>query len=97
MDEKVYKKIFVPTLIEDLKDYVVDRIMAGHNHSYCRTSCGKHFLFGSNENNECITFDDRNKVKKPHRIDEIVKEKCNVQSIVDVISGRYNTKLICMQ
>ena len=29
----------------------------------------------------------------PHRIDKIIKEKCNAKSIIDVIPGYYNTKI----
>ena len=86
--------IRAPVLVEDLKEYKVDLIRCALHNSYCRTVCGKHFLWGINRRNECLTFDgeyNKDLLKpvyddqlRPHRIDLIVKEKCCTQKIIDV-------------
>ena len=88
--------VIEPTMIEFFKEYVIDEVKCGYDHNMVRTKCGKYFLFGSNEYNECITFGGEKKAALPNRIDELIKNKCNAQHIVDVIPGWYNTKIICM-
>ena len=89
----------VPTLIEDLKEYEIDLIRCGHHHSYVKTSCDKHYLFGKNENGECslekLENDDSDDyVTRPLRVDKIILDKCNGISIVDVFPTYLCTKVI---
>ena len=44
-------------LIQSLKQYKVDLIRCGYNLSYCRTVCRKHFIWGQNDDNECLTYE----------------------------------------
>ena len=63
-----------PKRIAALSEFKVDVIKCGRIHSYCRTQCGKHFLFGYNSDRECITMGaGQHTVWKPHRIDSIEK------------------------
>ena len=52
-------------------------------------------MFGSNEENECMTFDDGGSVTIPQQIDDIIKEKTKAQSIIDIIPGYYTTTIVC--
>ena len=57
----------------------MNKIACGHGHSYVRTECGKHYLFGDNNNGECLKIiveDDYDNVKRPHRIDQIINQTC---------------------
>ena len=83
-----------PKLIKYFADneYIVDVIKCGSHHSYARTECGKHVLFGENGDNECMTFGKL--LNEPNCINEIVMEKCKVKEILDVVPGAYNTKVI---
>eukprot|EP01084_Bolivina_argentea_P023685 44227_1 len=75
-----------PTLIETLNDYEIVEIKCGYNHSYCKSKNGKHFLFGGNEYNHCLTYDDKPVISLPYCINDIVKEKCG-KLIKSVILG----------
>ena len=88
--------IMEPTMIEFFKKFVVDEVKCGMYHNTVRTNCGKYFLFGSDDDNECMTFDEGPAAALPNRIDELVKNICNVERIIDVIPGWYNTKIICV-
>ena len=72
--------IFEPMLIEALQQYCVDMIQCGPQQSYCRTTCGKHFMFGYNGNGECLVSGDEIEecvsVLVPHRIDTLVIKQC---------------------
>ena len=76
--------------------YKVDGIKCGESHSYIHTECGKNFLFGQNNDNECITFNEEGNISIPHRFDDIIQQKCNIHGILDVFPGYYNTKILCL-
>ena len=92
--DKQISFVYKPVMIKKLEEYEVNGIEAGHRHSYCKSVCGKHWLFGSNEYNECITYDGRKKVKEPFQIDQIIKEYCKGKYVKSVSLGYYNTKII---
>ena len=54
-------------------------------------------MFGSNDNNECISPNNNSTDFTPVRIDEFVKTKHvhKIDSIIDVALGCYNTHIIC--
>ena len=84
----------VPKMIKSLKDFKVVEIKCGGNMSYCKTECGKNFLWGSNNSNECMEFGENNYyVSLPKQIDNIITKKCG-KSIVSVYPGYQCTKLI---
>ena len=83
-----------PSIIPYFNGMCVDKIGCGTLHSYCRTIEGKHYLFGRNEDNECITYDNRNVIDIPHCINDIIKDKANGMIIKDVLLGYHNTKII---
>ena len=72
-------------------------IECGYYHSYvkCRDNEGmeSNYLFGSNEYNECLTFDDRKKVFQPWCIDPIIEER-TFGEIKSVSLGFENTKIM---
>ena len=75
-----HRKPCPPTLIdhEDLRDYKVDLIRCGDLHSYARTECGRHYLFGLNNFKQCLNFNQNVKqVCRPYRVDQIVNKNCN--------------------
>ncbi len=86
--------LMAPKLIESVKDYIVDVIDCGCSHSYIKTEDGRHYLFGSNDDGECITFNDENKIIAPFRVDEIIKQHYNAQEIIQMVLGYGNTKVI---
>ncbi len=86
--------IYKPQLIEQLSSYKIIGIECGHRHSYAKSQCGLNWLFGSNEYNECITYDKRRKIKDPFCINDIIKELCNGKYVKSVSLGYYNTKII---
>ena len=108
------KHVDTPKMIKYLKNYTVLQIDCGSNHSYCRVAkhCvmdgeqDKHYLFGSNKYNECITYDNainngqrdkcfnNIKVVTPHCINDIIEEKSNGKIIKAVYLGHHNTKII---
>ena len=89
------QSVLEPKLIETLKDYQVDTIRCGYHLSYCGTKCGKHFIWGASDDNECMTFDDKNDAILPHRVDNVIKEKCGCHKILGVYPGYYCTKVVC--
>eukprot|EP01084_Bolivina_argentea_P244611 409749_1 len=86
--------IFKPQIIQSLKELKIIGIETGHRHSYCKSNNGKHFLFGSNEHNECLTYDGRKKVCIPYCVNDVIDEICNGKYIKYVSLGYYNTKII---
>ena len=96
-DHKDFDYISEPKRIEFFDDFIIDKIKAGWKHNYIATECGKHYMFGSNYYNECITFDDKRKIVVPHKINEIVKSKCGIHCIIDVVPSRYDTIIIAMR
>ena len=86
-----------PKLIKTLNDYKIDVIKCGYNTSYCRTVCGKHFIWGQNDDNECLTYDENESyqdVLTPHRIDNTIYDKCGRSKIVNVYPGYYTLQII---
>ena len=55
-----------PKLIEKRSGYKVDYIKSGFNHCYCKTVCGKHYLWSSNNDGEC-TLDKTMDVEEPFK------------------------------
>ena len=89
--------IKTPELIESLREYVVVEIKCGYHLSYCRTECQKHFIWGANDDNECLTDIGNGKYENvllPHRIDEIIRNKCGTTNIVSVCPGFYSLKIL---
>ena len=82
--------------IKFLDDYIVDEIKCGWRHNYVGTVCGKHYMFGDNEDKGCVKFDGDDFFSKPHRIDDIIKTECKIDKIVSVELGYYNTFIICV-
>ena len=89
--------VYVPRLLDSLKEYEIELIRCGYHHGYCRSKCGKHWIWGQNDDNECLRYElgtDKN-VHSPHRIDQIIKRKTASNRIIDVYPGYYATKIIC--
>ena len=86
--------IYEPKSIKSLNEYKIDIARCGEDHSYVKTKCGKHFMFGSNEENECMTFTDEKKITIPRRVDDVIYNKCGIKTIIEVIPGHFNTKII---
>ena len=76
----------------------MDLVRCGYNMSYCRTKCGKHFIWGQNDDNECMTYDESHNYEDaliPHRIDDIIMEQLeDISNIFDVYPGYYSTQII---
>ena len=86
----------LPQLITDLKDYKVNKIRCGHSHSYVRTDCGRHYLFGSNINEQCLKLlvdNDDKSILRPYRVDQIVNHKCK-GTLIDVCVGFQSSKFV---
>ena len=91
-----------PKLIPALKDYEIDLIRCGYSASYCRTKCGKHFMWGQNDDNECLTYSETvlgfKDVFTPRRVDEIIidkwKGKGEISKIIEIYPGYYCTHII---
>ena len=87
----------VPLLIPALMEYDICDIDCGYWHSYVGTICGKHFLFGSNERNECIVGDAKDyptKVTMPNFINQVIEKKYKEMRIRNVHLGFNNTKVV---
>eukprot|EP00483_Globobulimina_turgida_P013043 UN13067 len=69
----------------------IKQIECGNYHSFCKTRNAKYYLFGSNQHNQCLTFDGKSKVTLPHCINNIVKQKTNKKIIKAVYLGCNNT------
>ena len=92
-----YDDVKEPKLIETLNDYKIDVIKCGYNTSYCRTVCGKHFIWGQNDDNECLTYDKDEwyeDLLRPHRIDNTIYEECDCSKVVNVYPGYYTLQII---
>lgn len=88
-------KVLIPKLIPFFVDYTVDVIRCGHYHSYIKTKDDKRFMFGYNRSSECIVFDKQCTIKVPHRIDHALHTEYNIETILEVVPGYYNTTIIC--
>ncbi len=86
-----------PKLIESIEEYVVNCIDCGYGHSHIGTECGKHYMFGSNDDGECCTLTEERHIILPYRVDEIIKIQCKAKEIIQIIPGFYNTKLFVSQ
>ena len=85
-------------LIEPVKidcEYIgkVVVIKCGTYHSYCKTIDGKHFMWGSNDNFECVVDDKY--IYSPIRIDQVLMDEYD-KEIIDVFLGHFNTKILCV-
>ena len=72
--------VSTPKLMESLVKYKVDVIRCGWTISYCRTKCGKNFIWGQNDDNECLTYDNTRGYQDvciPTQIDDIVTKNCD--------------------
>ena len=92
-DGKMENEILEPKLIESLKGYRINLIRCGYCHSYCRSECGKHFIWGNNTYGGCMVKDEE-MVLLPYRVDGLIKEQCGDCEIVELLPGYYNTKVI---
>ena len=89
--------VTTPKLIKYLKEYKIVEIKCGQHMSYCKSECGRNFLWGTNDDHECLKFDDqigKSMVTLPYQIDDVVLNKCDCKSIVSVYPGYYCTKII---
>ena len=86
--------VWEPHLIEAIKEYVVKEIKCSAFHSYVKTECGKHFIFGKNSNGECLKSKNNDGVLLPYRIDCLIEEQCNSDNF-KVYLGRESTKIVC--
>ena len=94
----------VPEPMTALDDYKVDMIRCGANHAFCRTECGKHFLFGRNHHGQCLVDASWSiqvkphmcdvSVLTPHRIDELIERKYGHQ-IESVLLDNDATIILC--
>ena len=80
-----------PKIIEYIQEFVIDCIDCGYKHSYVKTVDKKHYLFGSNEYEKCITYNEETEIIRPFRVDQIIKSKCNPKEIIMIEPGYYNT------
>ena len=81
----------------------VEHIDCGTYHSYCRTTEGKHYLFGSNKYNECCTFgrhpqlywgQDRTRVFEPFCINKVIAKMLKGSKIKSIVLGQQNTRIV---
>eukprot|EP01083_Nonionella_stella_P087611 243805_1 len=79
--------------IAQLQHCEVKSVECGANHSYVETMDGKHYLFGKNKENQCVTYDERASVANPYCINAMIKEKTN-GTIRKVTLGVDNTQII---
>ena len=86
--------IYEPRLIKEVKDYIVTDVGCGFSHSYLKTDCDKHYMFGSNSDGECCSYNDERNVFVPYRVDEIIKDKCKATDVIKIVPAYYNTKVI---
>ena len=86
--------VMKPTLIETLKEYKIVVIRCGNFASYVKTECDKHFMFGSNDYGELFRFDGIKNVRRPHRVDKIILNRCKAKKIIDIHLGYFSTKVI---
>ena len=89
--------LHTPKLIKIYNGYNVKQINCGHSHSYVMLDNQQHFLFGNNQNNQCIIDNKNNNnkyIKIPYCINDIVYKQTNGKIIYKVFVGFDNTKLI---
>ena len=80
-----------PIMIRFFVGLIVDKVCCGYYHWYVKTKCDQHFLFGGYDDRECCYFGQDNeqetRINTPYRFDEIVKQKCKITTIIDVVLG----------
>ena len=80
--------------------YFVDRkevivaIDCGFYHSHCRSAEEKYYLFGSNHYNECLAFNQQDKVREPFCINGVIQERLDGKRIKSISLGVQNTKIV---
>ena len=88
-----------PVQVESLKNYKIDAIKCGYQHSYCRTMEGHHYMWGSNQNGECLVESDGKYINAPYKInmEDILRQKLGVSGtqLVGIKLGKYHTE-ICL-
>ena len=72
----------------------VEHIDCGMYHSYCRTTEGKHYLFGANGYNECCAFNRRTKVRRPFCVNDVIAEKLKGSRVKSIVLGQQNTRIV---
>ena len=80
-----------PKMIENIPKLVIDRLGCGYQHSYIRSTDKRHYLFGSNNFGECITYNNETEIITPFRVDQIIKSKCHATKIKEIQLGYFNT------
>eukprot|EP01084_Bolivina_argentea_P028041 52154_1 len=90
--------IHEPKLIYVSNECSVQQIKAGAFHSYICIN-NEHYLFGCNEYNECIQYDENgynmdDKVIFPYLINDAINKLCESKRIKDVYLGNQTTMLI---
>ena len=71
-------------------------IRCGLEHSYVRTETGDHYLFGSNDDGECMV-DNMKYVKMPVCINDKIEEIGADMDIEEISPGFFNSKIICVE
>ena len=74
--------------------YGVVAIECGYHHSYCRTMCGGHYLFGKNAHNECLDEKRTSRVSSPFCINWLQDRFGGDKRIESVSLGSQNTKIV---
>eukprot|EP01084_Bolivina_argentea_P038022 70304_1 len=90
----IREHVKIPQRIKELDECDVINIGCGALHSYCLTSDGKHYLWGSNSYNECLELDDEDCVLLPKIINDKVDRQTHCNKIVEVLLGWENTQVI---
>ena len=88
------ERIFEPKLIDALKGEIVNTIKCGAQHSYCKT-IDKHFIWGSNEQHECLAADNNSIISIPVQVDQYISLKCDNKKIESAYLGYFKTILEC--
>ena len=85
-----------PGLVKGLtKNISIIGIDCGVFHSYCLSKDGKHYLFGKNDDNECITFDGKTRVTLPFCVNQVIEDRLERKVKIQCVSlGLQNTTLI---
>lgn len=95
-DDIEIEYVDIPQLIEWFPIYNLKgiNIKCGNYHSLVKTSNNKYWLFGSNQCNQCLTFDGKSKIIMPNCVNKIIQEKTGKKYIKDLYLGCNNTKVI---
>eukprot|EP01083_Nonionella_stella_P074223 201270_1 len=88
------QSVNTPQLIEDLKGFKIFAIGCGFCHSYCKTSDGEYFLFGSNKYNECLTYDQHKQIAAPFCVNNAFEEHNQKRKIKCITLGYYTTAVM---